>query len=30
MTFDAPPPEDMAQIIDKLRVMKRNEKAAEN
>jgi 23S rRNA pseudouridine1911/1915/1917 synthase len=27
MTFSAPPPEDMAMIIDKLRVMKRNEKA---
>ena len=29
MTFVAPPPEDMAMIIDKLRQMKRNEKAPE-
>ena len=30
MTFVAPPPEDMAMIIDKLRQMKRNENTAEN
>ena len=28
MTFNAPPPEDMAEIIDKLRQMKQNEKAS--
>jgi 23S rRNA pseudouridine1911/1915/1917 synthase len=30
MTFSAPPPEDMAMIIDKLRRMKQDEKAAKN
>jgi hypothetical protein len=30
MSFTAPLPADMTEIIDKLRVMKQNEKAAKN